>query len=242
MLSLDRQNALREQYRQANPDWRPATELYADLVRAQLRAQLRPSGRLLDIGCGRGGLVEQLEHPLPQMVGIDPDWESLRDHRLALPRAVAFSDRIPFAAASFDVVFASWLLEHLERPSDTFREIGRVLKPGGSFVFITPNGRHPLSALNRGLGRFARLQGRIVERFYGRVGADTFPTYYRANDMATLWQLCQPGGLHLAELHAIPDPTYLAFTPMLFRLMSWFEERLPEERGLHLVGVVRRKT
>ena len=236
MLSLDRQNELREQYRQTHPGWQPATELYADLV----RAQVRPSSHVLDVGCGRGGLVEQLTHPLLQMIGIDPDWRSLREHRLDLPRAAAFSDRIPFVAESFDVVFASWLLEHLERPSLTFNEVSRVLKPGGAFVFITPNGRHPLALLNRGLGRFARLQGRLVAQFYGRAGGDTFPTYYRANETAVLQQLCQSSGLRLAELHAIPDPTYLAFTPALFRLMRWFEGKLPPERRLHLVGLVKR--
>jgi SAM-dependent methyltransferase len=236
MLSLDRQNELREQYRLAHPGWHPATEWYADLV----RAHLPPAGRLLDVGCGRGGLVEQLAHPLPQMIGIDPDWLSLRQHRLEIPRAAAFSDQIPFAAGSFDVVFASWLLEHLERPSHTFNEISRVLKPGGVFVFITPNGNHPLALLNRGLGRFARLQGRIVEWFYGRAQADTFPTYYRANETAVLHTLCQSAGLSLVHLHTIPDPTYLAFTPAFFRLMSWFETKLPPERRLHLVGIVKR--
>jgi SAM-dependent methyltransferase len=237
MLSLDHQNQLREQYRQEHVGWQPATELYAGLV----RAHLPPAGRLLDVGCGRGGLVEQLAHPLRQMMGIDPDWLSLHEHRLNLPRAAAFSDDIPFAAGSFDVVFASWLLEHLERPSLTFNEIGRVLKPGGVFVFITPNGKHPLALLNRGLGRFARLQGRIVERFYGRASADTFPTYYRANETAVLHTLCQSAGLNLIELHTIPDPTYLAFTPVLFRLMSWFETKLPPQRRLHLVGLAQKE-
>ncbi|MEZ4595238.1 MAG: class I SAM-dependent methyltransferase, partial [Chloroflexota bacterium] len=88
MLSLDRQNAWREAYRASHPGWQPATELYADLV----RQQLTPEARVLDIGCGRGGLVEQLEHPRENVVGIDPDWLSLREHRLNLTSAVAFSD------------------------------------------------------------------------------------------------------------------------------------------------------
>ena len=50
MLSLERQNELREAYRRANPGWRPATEVYADLVRGRLSGQ----ARLLDLGCGRG--------------------------------------------------------------------------------------------------------------------------------------------------------------------------------------------
>jgi hypothetical protein len=84
------------------------------------------------------------------------------------------------------------------------------------------------------------LQGRIVERFYGRASADTFPTYYRANETAVLHTLCQSAGLDLAELHTIPDPTYLAFTSILFRFMSWFETALPSQRQLHLVGVVKK--
>ncbi len=215
-----------------NPGWRPATEVYADLV----REYTRPYSLLLDLGCGRGGLVEQLAHPLRQMFGVDPDWASLREHRLDLPRVVALSDALPLADGRFDVVFASWLLEHLERPSFTLAEVARVLKPGGVFIFITPNRLHPLSALNRALGRFHRLQGALVAQIYGRAGADAFPTFYRANSAASIRQLGEAQGLHLRVCHAIPDPTYLAFNPALFRLMICLEKRLAPERQLHLVG------
>ena len=90
MLSLDRQNELRQQYQQQNPDWRPATEIYANLV----REWLRPSALVLDIGCGRGGLVEQLEHPLSQTVGIDPDWQSLVEHRFEFDEGGCLQRRI----------------------------------------------------------------------------------------------------------------------------------------------------
>ena len=237
MLSLEQQNAWREQYRALNPGWRPATEVYADMV----RSYLRPSARVLDLGCGRGGLVEQLEHPLQQVVGVDPDWQSLREHRLPLPRAVAVSEALPLADGCVDVAFASWLLEHLARPSFTFAQLSRVLRPGGVFVFITPNKRHPLSGLNSFLGQFSRLQSALVERLYGRAGTDTFPTYYRANAPATLRQLAGAQKLETIALQAIPDPTYLAFRPLLFRLTMRFEARLAADRQLHLVGCLRRQ-
>ena len=236
MLSLEQQNAWREQYRALNPGWQPATEVYADMV----RSYLRPSARVLDLGCGRGGLIEQLEHPLEQVVGVDPDWHSLREHRLPLPRAVAISEALPLADDCVDVAFASWLLEHLARPSFTLAQLARVLRPGGVFVFITPNKRHPLSGLNSFLGQFSHLQSALVERFYGRAGADTFPTYYRANSPATLRQLAGAQKLETIALQAIPDPTYLAFHPLLFRLMMHFEARLTADRQLHLVGCLRR--
>jgi SAM-dependent methyltransferase len=198
--------------------------------------------RILDLGCGRGGPVEQLGHPLELVVGVDPDLRSLLEHRLDLPRLAALSEHLPFADRSFDLIFASWLLEHLAKPPFTFEEISRVLCPGGVLVFLTPNGRHPLARLNRGLGRFSRLQRQLVERFYGRSGEDTFPTHYRANTMDALGRLARHSSLQLVSLHAIPDPTYLAFTPSLFRLTSWFEDRLPAHWKLHLVGAMQRTT
>lgn len=235
MLPLEQQNVLRQEYRAAHPGWRPATELYAELVRGQLGSE----ARLLDLGCGRGGLVEQLDYPPVKMVGIDPDIGSLATHRLPLPRAAAMSDHLPFADDSFDLVFASWLLEHLALPSLTFESVARVLRPGGVFVFITPNARNPLSALNRGLGRFADLQGWLVRRIYGRSSPDTFPTFYRANTASALVGIGRRYGLVLSELHFVRDPTYLAFTPWLFRMTGWLEDHLSEERSLHLVGLFR---
>jgi 2-polyprenyl-3-methyl-5-hydroxy-6-metoxy-1,4-benzoquinol methylase len=199
---------------------------------------LTPEARVLDIGCGRGGLVEQLHHPLDRVVGIDPDWLSLHEHRLKLTSAVAFSDDLPFAPNTFDVAFASWVLEHLARPFQTFQSIARILKPGGAFVFITPNGRHPLALLNKTLGRLGRLQGRLVAELYGRSADDTFATHYRANSQHDLKQLAAQSGLQLTILHTVPDPTYLAFNRPLFRLMTYFEDALPTGRKIHLVGVL----
>lgn len=237
MLPLDRQNVLREEYRRRHPHWRPATEVYADLV----RHNLHPHSRVLDLGCGRGGLVEQLDHPLSLIAGVDPDHLSLREHRLSLPRVQAISHHLPFTAHSFDLIFASWLLEHLRRPQDDLAEIARVLRRGGAFIFITPNARHPLATLNRLLGRLGALQARLVQRLYARAEGDTFPTTYRANDQSTLSHLATAAGLHLETLSAIPDPTYLAFTPTLFRAAQWLDKRLPQSRQLHLVGLMRRE-
>lgn len=236
MLSLEKQNVWRKQYQQRHPDWQPATELYAELV----RQRLTPSAQVLDIGCGRGGLVEQLEHPLSQTVGIDPDWLSLREHRLPLPRTVGFSDDLPFAPASFDVAFASWVLEHLARPFLTFQAVARVLKSGGVFIFITPNGRHPLALLNRTLGRLSKFQGQLVARLYGRSADDTFATHYRANTQTDLQNLASQAGLTLTALHMVPDPTYLAFNRLLFELMTRVEDTLSSGRKIHLVGILQK--
>lgn len=236
MLSLERQNELREQYRQGRPEWQPATEVYADLV----RGHLEPSSRVLDLGCGRGGLVEQLEHPLNQVIGVDADLVSLQEHRLAgeLPLTAALSHHLPFPDESFDMVFASWVLEHLAEPEKVMAEIGRVLQPGGLFVFITPNKRHPLIALNNLINRFSNFQAGLVDLFYGRPSADTFPAYYRANTSAKIRAMAAEAGMTLVISQAIPDPTYMALRPNWFNAAVRLEERLSSHRAIHLVGMI----
>jgi SAM-dependent methyltransferase len=236
MLDLERQNELRERYRRLRPEWRPATENFAELV----RSRLEPSSRALDLGCGRGGLVEQLEHPLAQMVGVDPDVTSLREHRLAgrLPLSAALSDALPFQETCFDLVFASWVLEHLAEPEKTLAEIGRVLRPGGVFVFITPNKRHPLIGLNNLINRFSNLQSKLVDFFYARPSSDTFPAFYRANTRDDIRKLAAEAGMTLVISQAIADPTYLAFRPRWFDAAVWLEEKIPADRAVHLVGMI----
>lgn len=240
MLSLSQQNALRERYRALRPGWRPATELFAGRV----RARLAEAGRALDLGCGRGGLVEQLrEAEARRVVGIDPDWSSLAGHRLAwLPRVAGFSAPLPFADGSFDVVFSSWLLEHLAEPATDLAEIARVLRPAGSFIFVTPNKKHPLALVNRVLGGVGALQGRLVERAYGRAAEDAFQTHYRANTVEVVQQLSRAAGFGPPEFEVVADPTYLVFHPALFRPVVAAEELLPKGWGVHLVGELRVKS
>ena len=72
-----------------------------------------------------------------------------------------------------------------------------------------------------------------------RIGspADTFSTFYRANRLVQLQKLSRHSGLTLAQWYTIADPTYLAFSPSLFRLMCWFEGILSERRRLHIVAM-----
>jgi SAM-dependent methyltransferase len=237
MLTLDRQNSWREQYRRMRPGWQPATERFA----AQVRQELQPGMWLLDPGCGRGGLVEQLGHPAGRVVGADADVASLREHRLPEIHRVAAIGRLPFADQSFDLACASWVLEHWEQPLRELREIARVLRPGGRFVFITPNRLHPLIRLNRGLGAIRSVQTALVSRLYGREEGDTFPVWYRASSGAQLKRLAKSADLHLTTLELISDPSYLAFNAPLFRLICLLEEALPASHRLHLVGVLTKK-
>ena len=103
------------------------------------------SGRVLEVGCGRGVALPLLLSELGAMHadGIDFDPEQVRraERRLAgrfkgrIEVRVASAEQLPFAEASFDAVFDFGILHHVPRWQTAIAEIGRVLKPGGTFFF-----------------------------------------------------------------------------------------------------------
>jgi ubiquinone/menaquinone biosynthesis C-methylase UbiE len=230
-LSLDKQNAYRARYAAAHPGWQPATARYESLI----RAHLQPGMHVLDLGCGRGGALEQLGAAVSHPLGLDPDLRSLVEHRLpGLPRMVAPADAIPLRATSVDMVLSSWVLEHLPDPARTFREVARVLRSGGVFVFLTPGANSPAALLNRALYPFQAL---LVPLVYGRAEVDAFPMVYRANTPRQIDRLARDAGLTCASLHTIHDPTYFAFHPLIFRFNAALAGLLPDRMAEHLAGV-----
>ena len=112
-----------------------------------------------------------------------------------MPVIRGVGESLPFVDESFDLIVCLWVLEHLNNPGATLREVRRVLRPGGHFVFLTPNMRNPLMVMNRIGKALPSLQRRLVPRFYGRVEADTFPVRYRANTIEALRAHAQASGL-----------------------------------------------
>ena len=123
--------------------FQPATAFWRALEIEHLLKADFPEGRGLDLGCGDGRLTRiilQAKGPR-ELVGIDIDPV---ETQLALESGVyksihAFpSDRIPEPDASFDFVLSNSVLEHISRIHETLREVGRLLKPGGRFLFTVP--------------------------------------------------------------------------------------------------------
>ena len=232
MLPLDRQNRYRERYRRERPGWRSSGDEFEALARQRLGAD----SRVLDLGCGRGGVMELLWRDVRRAVGTDPDLASLREHRAGLPLACARGEAPPFASSSFEVVIALWVLEHLSEPEVVLQSIWRVLAPGGHFLFLTPNADHPLLMANRFSWAFPAVQKLLVPRLYGRSEADTFRVRYRANTPARLRQLAAAAGFAVDSQRTISDPTYLAFSEPGFRFSVWLESWLPASRYVHILG------
>lgn len=115
-----------------------------------------PQGRLLDIGCGLGYLMEALGQGFTR-IGMDYDIHSLRANRERGLKNMIRGDatRLPFKEQSMDVIICSEVLEHLPDGMDegALAELARVLRPGGRLLVTVPSleGLRATSAL-RNLG------------------------------------------------------------------------------------------
>lgn len=101
-------------------------------------------GRLLDVGCGTGALVRAARDAGAEAIGVEPDPEmaALAESLLGEEVVVAGLPELPFADDGFDVVIASFVLNHVDDPRAGARELARVAAPGG-VVRATIWGRTP---------------------------------------------------------------------------------------------------
>jgi SAM-dependent methyltransferase len=100
--------------------------------------------RILDIGCGVGMYTEQFRRFTPRVVGVEVDLSVAGQARSRIPGIVlAPAEALPFADASFDLVFSNEVIEHVKDDRAAAREMVRVTALGGRIAFFCPNRLYP---------------------------------------------------------------------------------------------------
>jgi SAM-dependent methyltransferase len=147
---------LDERYQEHHRRFRGRDFVFGGEERAELfrRYVGGPGRRVLDLGCRYGALTRAYA-PGNDVVGVDVDREALAEAAtLGIETRWADVDEpLPFDDASFDVVVAGELLEHVRDPERLVGEVRRVLRPGGRFVASVPNAFRLKNRLRFLLGR-----------------------------------------------------------------------------------------
>ncbi len=119
---------------------------YAEQLLPLAAEHLAGATDVLDVGCGEGQVARRAgeDRRARRVIGVDPSWAQLavasaRDGRVRVAGATASA--LPFPSAVFDAVVVCLVLEHVADAAGALAEVGRVLRPGGRFVFLL---NHPL--------------------------------------------------------------------------------------------------
>lgn len=121
-----------------------------DLIRDFFRRIRRNSLDLsyLDVGCGKGELLELMRADFNQVAGCDPSEKMLGSVAKGIDvRRQQAPLKIPFETARFDFVTAVCVYHHVEPSARVHltREIARVLRPGGIFCIVEHNPLNPVT-------------------------------------------------------------------------------------------------
>jgi SAM-dependent methyltransferase len=191
------------------------------LFRLHVLAATRAEHQILDLGAG-AGIVPQLNFlgAAAWVCGVDPDPRVGTNPYLDDGR-IGQGEHIPYPDNTFDVVFSANVLEHLSNPLQVFQEVHRVLKPGGSFLFKTPNRWHYMPLI-------AQLTPTRFHKFFnrlrGRAAVDTFPTLYRANSARAIHRLAAGSGFTVKSLRFVEGrPEYLRFSTLTYLVGATYE-------------------
>lgn len=217
------------------PDVRYAQLHYEDT----LRETIEPGFDWLDIGCGKRLLPawrheaeSELAGRVRTLTGIDPDEPSLRANRTVSRKILGFADTLPFRDRAFDIVTANMVVEHLIEPRNLLVEAFRVLRPGGRFIFHTPN-RHGYTT------RLAQVvpesvKKKLIRLLENRHESDVFPTHYRANTREEIVGLSSATGFEVEAFNYILSAAQFAVIFPLSLIELFWIRLLMKPRFEHL--------
>jgi 2-polyprenyl-3-methyl-5-hydroxy-6-metoxy-1,4-benzoquinol methylase len=187
------------QYIEAYDELAAEGELFRIPLRKEFILSAIGSGkRVLDVGCLGGQITEVIRSRNNEVFGIEANPRAAGTAReRGIDVTIAnVEDGIPFQTASFDAVNACEVVEHLYDTKSFFDEVARVLRPGGVFVFTTPNLNSMENRIRVARGGYLGMAGAYPE--------DHFGSRVRIFNIAKVREICEQTGFAVEEVRGIP--------------------------------------
>jgi SAM-dependent methyltransferase len=202
------------------------------ILRHAIDARLSPQSAVLDIGCGREAkMLRRLIGKAGQLYGVDLECLDAIDAPGLIFARESVCDMRSVPDASIDLAYSKAVMEHIDDVAAAYAEIQRVLRPGATYVFLTPN-----------LFDYASLASLVVPNAWhpplvkmleGRKPEDVFPVYYRSNTRRQIRSLAANAGFEVSEFQYLGQyPSYLAFNRPLFWLGCVYGKAIAKLPGL----------
>ena len=180
---------------------------------------------ILEIGAGPTNKTTAFLATFGKVTGLDIS-SKVKSNKYCRETIVYDGIHIPCEANYFDVAVSDYVFEHVEHPAKLCYEIHRVLRPGGFYIFRTPNLWHYVSIAGRLSPYFIHKSVASRLRDMSSNPQDTYPTFYRMNTKRTCYRILRQAAFNVDVIKIIEtEPSYGMASPFLFYpLMVW--ERL----------------
>jgi SAM-dependent methyltransferase len=217
-----------------------------ELIARLLREYAAAAGAVgLDLGCGTGGALPDLERDGRRVLGLDLRPEGLaatRQQRPACWLVQADADRLPLGEATVDVITALDVLEHVDDRA-ALAEIRRVLRPGGVAIITVPAMKWLWSYRDEDAGhrrRYGRreLQTRLAESGLAVVWLNHYQVFLLP--LVALTRGLGRRGPALRDLEERRLPLLNGLLRSINRLEAWLSHRVSWPAGSSLVAVCKR--
>ena len=180
-----------------------------------VRKETTPQTVLLNLGAGPPadrGSIRVFKGEVARLVGADIDPEVLDNPDLDEVHVINSDNTSLFEDETFDAVLSDWMLEHVSAPDLFLREVHRVLKKGGVFLFRTPNSWHYVAIIAKLTPAWFHPVIANWAGGYPRGTHEPWPTYYRLNSRTTVYAEGHKAGFDRIELRMWePEPRHLLF-------------------------------
>lgn len=198
------------------PNFRYPQNIYEKL----LKENINRNTVWLDLGCGhqilpswRKRTEEELVKSCKRVVGIDYEQQSLLKHNSIRNKTRGEIASLPFKEGAFDMITSNMVLEHVKEPDKVLKEVYRILKPKGVFIFHTPNLYGYYTLISRLIP--GNLQKKIVYLIDERKEDDTFTAYYLINTPDAIKKIANRVGFNIKKIKLLTSSARLIILPPL---------------------------
>jgi SAM-dependent methyltransferase len=198
----------------------------------EISFHLSPEDVLLDAGCGRTApILSRYRGKAARLIGVDVvDFDPVPGVELIQSDLT----KVALPSDSVDLVMARSVMEHVTEPEAVYREIFRLLKPGGRFIFLTANLWDYASLIALAIPN--RFHPFIVSKTEGRAEKDVFPIAYRTNTKRSIARWARTAGFEIASFRYLGQyPSYFMFNGALFLLATGYEKLIGRYRALNFL-------